>query len=103
MPRGGGDGEGFLCAADPLQAAYERERARVLGGEACGSFSLGRQLAQAHRPSLGRRQVRSVEAAPPWTGDPEANHKRLVRVVSTLLWGGDVMTEPARQEQPRCG
>ena len=87
-----------------MQVAYERERAQVLIGEACLPFSLGRQLAQAHRPSLGRWQVRSVEAAPPlWTGDSETNPKRLVRVISTLLWHADVVANPAREEQPRCG
>jgi hypothetical protein len=98
---GAGDGEDFLCATDPLQVAYERERARVLADEACAPFSLGRQLAQ--RTSLGRWQVRSVEVAPrPWTGGSETNHKRLVRVISTMLWDADTMASPVHEEQPRC-
>jgi len=104
FPHGAGDGEDFLCAADPLQVAYERERTRALAGEARSPFSLGCQLAHAHRTSLGRWQVRSVEVAPlPWTGNAETNHKRLVRVISTLLWNADAMAGPAREEQPRCG
>jgi hypothetical protein len=103
FPDGAGDGEDFLCATDPLQVAYEHARARALADEVCSPFSLGRQLAQ--QTSLGRWQVRSVEIVPrPWTGGSETNHKRLVRVIATLLWDADnAMVRSAHDEEHlRC-